>query len=430
MSFEKLKLNKQIVTACQEAGFVTPKTVQEKCVNRFGGGQDWVVIAPEGAGKTTSYIMSIIMQLKYAFEDAPRALVFCLNKELVQRTVEQFELLAKNTDLRIASLVPGGGNQEQRDELFGGVDIVVGTPDRVSSIYYNSGLNLNKIKILVLDDAELLIKQGFQAQIYAMSEAIPKCQKLVFSEVYHDKLDKLVKANLLPQGVIEVTQEVEQTVEVVEQGLYNVLNYKTKLNLLNNLLGDRVGQKTVVFCNTKLTAGQLFTSVSKRLPGQIAMLNPLFYNQQGIDSLEDFYEIEELSVVLVDNEDSAVADLDFGNIPNMLHFDVPVDFSVLLNRIQRTSKTLPDQVGEVFSTDIELSVLKKMENEYGVTFRTEELPMDLVVQENRKRKLDEETLADTGAFKPKASPKKDNLGTKQKIKLFGKARKKRGKHDI
>jgi len=425
MSFDSLKLNKQIVSACKEAGFMNPKDVQSKCINRFEGGQDWVVQGPEGCGKTTTYILSIIMRLKYAFEEAPRAVVLVHSKDKITEVLNQFELLTKNTDLRVIGLYSGSGMQDQRDDIFDGVDVVVGTPDRVNTIYLQSGLNLSQVKLFVLDDADLLIKQGYQGAIYRLVEGLPKCQKLAFTEVYHDKLDKLLSANMNSQGTIEIKPNVESQIKFKDQSVYNVLNYKTKLNLLNHICQYEQNEKLVIFCQTRLTAGQLYNSVSKRIPSQVAMLKALFYNQHSVETLEQFLENPELTVLIHSNED----DLDLSQyfaLPEVIHFDVPEDLGILVSR-GVLNELNEDQNSRIFATDLELGLLKKIENQQGVQFEMLDNPIGMITENNRKRKPKEETDELEDKQEVKKEPKK-NLNTKDKIKLFGKARKKRGKH--
>lgn len=426
MSLESLKLNKQLLTGCQEAGFINPKEVQEKCLNRFDGGQDWVVVGPEGCGKTTTYCLSILKRLKYAKGQSPRALVLVPNKEKVYEVMDCFDLVGKNIDLRYAAIYPGTSMQDQRDDLFDGIDVVIGTPDRVTTIYSQSGLSVGDMRILVIDDAEQMIKQGFQAQIYRMVEALPKCQKLSFSEVYHDKLDKLIQANFNSQGTIEIKAEVERSNDLFPQGLYNVLNYKTKLNLLNLVAQADDYEKLVVFSQTRLTAGQLYTSVSKRLPGSVAMLKPLFYNQQGVEYVEEFLENPELKILFVANEDGA-DEVNTAMVPYFIHFDVPEDLSVIINRTSFKDGMVTFPRAEIFATDIELALIKKLENQHGAMIEILDAPLGLVIDNNRKRKPKE---VESKVVVLPEKETKVNMGSKDKIKKFGKVRKKRGKHDL
>lgn len=429
MSLDSLKLNKQIINAMNEAGYLETKPVQELCVNRFAGGQDWIVVGPEKCGKTSTYAVSIIMKLKYAFEAAPRALILVANREKVEETVDLFEQLAKNTDLRVLGLYPGSGMQEQRDDLFAGTDIVIGTPDRISTIYINSGLNINKVQVFVIDDAEAIIKQGFQNQITRLADCLPKCQRLCFSLVYHDKLEKLTNQIMRSQGVIEIEPEIKHSGEIHIPEYYSVINYKTKLNLLNLLIDRLELPKLIVFCNTRLTAGQLYSTVMKRQSGKVAMFKPTFFSQKGVSGIQEFLESETLGILIISNEDGFDGEL--YNLPTILHFDIPENDELIKSRIKRENEEAENQHFILFVTDIEMIIIKKIEHDFSVIFDKMDLPFGLVVENNRKRKTDDKgfDIGENGAFHEKkaSNAKTVNLGIKDKIKLYGKARKKGNK---
>ncbi len=426
MSLETLKLNKQIISAMKEAGYLETKPVQEACVNRFAGGQDWIVVGPEDCGKTSAYVLSTIMKLKYAFENAPRALIMAANREKVEETVALFEQMAKYTDLRVLALYPGGGMQDQRDDLFAGIDIVVGTPDRISTIYINSGLNINKVQLFIIDDAEEIIKQGFQNIIIRLADCMPKCQKLAFSLVYHEKLEKLTSQMMTGQEVIEIAPELQYSGEYHIPEYYSVLNYKTKLNLLNLLVDREQFPKIVIFCNTRVTAGQLYNSISKRQVGQVGMMNPLYYNHNKVASIADFMANDSLTVLVLCSEDELEENL--YDLPVVLQFDIPENDELLKTRLKKESEDSTNQLFILLVTDIELIIVKKLENELGFFFERQDLPIGLVVENNRNRKPDEEPeFSEIGsAFHKKkpANAKTVNLGIKDKIKLYGKAYKK------
>src|ERR1700733_902918 len=110
---EKLKLNKQLVRSVTEAGYFTPKEVQTKTLSRIIGGQDIITIAPEGSGKTTAYILGVLMRLKYGFEEAPRALILVPDKEKVLEVIEQIALINQNATIRIVGLYAPAGIESQ-----------------------------------------------------------------------------------------------------------------------------------------------------------------------------------------------------------------------------------------------------------------------------------------------------------------------------
>jgi ATP-dependent RNA helicase RhlE len=148
--------------------------------------------------------MSTINKLKNAFEDAPRALVLLENKDKTIAMKKQFELLANNTDLRAECAFDEGKINEQNEAIYSGTDIVFGTPKRVLEIYFNKNLNLNKIKLFVIDDAEMMIKNSWQGQIDRLGLSLPKCQHLIFTTQLDEKIMKLIHKFIVAPQIVEV----------------------------------------------------------------------------------------------------------------------------------------------------------------------------------------------------------------------------------
>lgn len=189
---DKLKLSKQLVRVATENGFSHPKEIQLKTLARIAGGQDLIAVGPEGCGKTTTYVLAVLNRIKQGFGDAPRVLILVESKEKVIAVTEQFALFNPAKTRQIVGLYPAPGIEAQMDALADGADIVVATPDRARAIYLKLGLNLNKVEMLVIDDADLIIKQGMQLPVAELANSITKAQHLVFTEVMHDKLMKMI----------------------------------------------------------------------------------------------------------------------------------------------------------------------------------------------------------------------------------------------
>ena len=297
---EKLKLSKPLVRSMTDAGYLGPKDIQLKTMSRILGAQDIIAIAPEGSGKTSTYVLASLMRLKYGFEEAPRALVLVPDKDHVLAVIERYELLNKNKTIRIVGLFPEGGMEAQMNALADGADIVVATPDRARAIYLKLGLNLNKIMMFIVDDAAEIVKRGMQLPVAELARSIVKCQHLIFTDVFHDKLNLLTSQFMNNETTIEVDNLGDQKLATIDQILYKVPDFKTKINLLNLLLKDKdVFNKVLVFVNTRLTAEKIFKSLFKYLDKELAIYKPLFFDHPGFDRMEDFKESEDTRILLV-----------------------------------------------------------------------------------------------------------------------------------
>ncbi|MBB6500181.1 DEAD/DEAH box helicase [Pedobacter cryoconitis] len=427
MSLDKLKLSKPLITAMTDAGYLTPKEIQAKTMSRILGGQDILAVGPEGSGKTTTYILGVLMRLKYTKDDAPKVLILVADKDRAIAVIDQFISLSKNRDLNIVGLYGTGGVEAEVNELVLGIDIVVATPTRARAIYLKLGLNLSKLQTFIVDDAELIIQQGMQLPVCELARSAGKCQHLVFTEVIHEKLTKMTDQFLNFPTVIEVEDFGDTQAETVSQVLYQVPNYKTKLNLLRNLLrDDEVFNKAVVFVNSRLTAQKVAKSIESTKEMEFSMFRPLHFDENGFDNFEDFKESAEARVLVVANQNEGP--LDLSGIPFIFHFEVPEEKETFLSRIIKDKESQEEVVAITFATDMELVQVKKIEQSIGKKLELMELPEEILIEKtlkpkgfdkNRVVKEKNEEPAGGGAFheKKESNAKNYNYGIGQKAKM-------------
>jgi len=198
------KLNKQLNAAITELGITEPNTLQSSVLSKINSGADLYITSAEKTGKTSTVLISLIHNLKYAFEDAPRALIIVSDKEKALETLEQFKQLAKNTDLRCVPVFEEAPLLKHFEDVYYGADIVVGTAKRVMDIYFKYNLNINKLKHFVIDDAENIVKNNLQGHIDRLTESLPKCQRIVITSTVNPKVEKLSDKFLKNPHIIEI----------------------------------------------------------------------------------------------------------------------------------------------------------------------------------------------------------------------------------
>ncbi|MCX2479979.1 DEAD/DEAH box helicase [Pedobacter sp. MC2016-15] len=427
MSLDKLKLSKSLVTAMTDAGYLTPKEIQAKTMSRILGGQDVLAVGPEGSGKTTTYILGVLMRLKYTKDDAPKVLILVADKDRAIAVIDQFVSLSKNRDLNIVGLYGTGGVEAEINELVLGIDIVVATPPRARAIYLKLGLNLSKLQTFIVDDAELIIKQGMQLPVCELARSAGKCQHLVFTEVVHEKLTKMTDQFMNFPTTIEVEDFGDTKAETVSQVLYHLPNYKTKVNLLHHLLrDDEVFDKVVVFVNTRLAAQKLTKSIASSKEMEYSMLKPLHFDEDGFDDFEDFKQSPEARVLVVANEGEGALNLD--GLPFIFHFEVPEEKETFLSRIIKNKENPEEVVAITFATDMELVQVKKIEQSIGQKMEISDLPEELLIEKQTKAKAQDKNRvvktktdepAGGGAYheKKESNTKNYNYGIGQKAKM-------------
>ncbi|MFW0715514.1 DEAD/DEAH box helicase [Pedobacter sp. N23S346] len=423
MSLDKLKLSKPLVSAMTDAGFLTPKEIQAKTMSRILGGQDMIAVGPEGSGKTTTYVLATLMKLKYAFEEAPRALILVPDAEHVDHVLEQFKLLNRNKTFRILGIDSRGAVDTQMNEITDGCDIIVAVPDRARALYLKLALNTNKIQLFIVDNAELIVKKGLQLPVVELANSAYKSQHIIFTEVMHEKLNLMISPFMKESTTtIEVDEIGEQQAEVYQQMLYQVPNFRTKLNLLTLLMNDtEFFDKAVVFVNTRLTAQTVYKNFNHTNDEEYCIYRSLFFDDKGYDDIEDFKSNSKSRVLIVANEN--LGELDIHGIPFIIHLELPEQKETLIQRIVKQDDE--EVVAITFSTDIELIEVKKIEQAIGQRMELMELPEDLKIVDptakpKKKKGGEEEDQSERGAafHEKKASNLKNynySAGTKAKM---------------
>lgn len=210
------KLDNQLIEILKEKGFTESTQLEQICIPRIKSGHDLMCIAPKGAGKTATIVVSILHKLKASLNDVPRAVIVVPNKDIALEMKAEFERLGEYTDLRVNTACDNEKIDDQKDKVYMGSDVVIGTAKRLNQLYSLYALNLSALKIFVIDDAESVIKSINYLQIDRLTESIPKSQKVVFAGELTEWLVRYSNEFMNIQEVIEI-EESEDEVEPSEE---------------------------------------------------------------------------------------------------------------------------------------------------------------------------------------------------------------------
>lgn len=390
-TLEKLKLSKQLLSSMTRNGYLSPTELQSILFPRLHGGQDIVAIGPDGAGKTTTCILAALNKINFTEEIAPRVLYLVPDIETGEKVLDQFHVLNRNRDLRFLGLFADGGSLDQQVlELTDGVDIIVATPDRARAAYLKLGLNLNKVLLFIVDDADVIIKKGLTLPTSELARGIKKSQFLVCSAVWHERLEKLYSDFIPMVNIIEVDDLGENQLDTVEQLLYHVPNFSTKLYLIHLLMTDKeVFDKVLIFVNTRFTAETVFKNLSKDFGEEVAVYKSAHFTENYFDELIDFKLSPKSRILIIANED--VEELTVSDFPCIVHFDIPEQEITYTQRVLSRTESQQDQLALTFCTDLELSLIRRLEQKQGKKMQLMELPEDLyIVKDKPKKNIEEE----------------------------------------
>ncbi|OOQ60925.1 DEAD/DEAH box helicase [Mucilaginibacter pedocola] len=378
--FEEFKFNRQILNAIADAGYTEPTPIQQKAMPPILNGQDVMGIAQTGTGKTAAYVLPLLMKLKYAQGENPRALIVSPTRELAMQIEENIKTFAVNTDLRVVVLYGGLGPKTQIEQINKGVDIIVATPGRFLDIYLAGHIVTKTLQVLVLDEADKMMDMGFMPQVNRILEVVPvKRQNLLFSATMSDKVHQL-SANFLEfPTVIEVTPQAT-TAETVDQQLYHVPNIKTKINLLKVLLDrDDDIKKLIVFCKTRAAAEDVYKFLERKYGEEgVKVLHANKGQNTRINSINSFKN-DEVKILVA--TDVASRGIDVSDVSHVINFDVPVVIEDYVHRIGRTGRAFNSGVAITFAIPSEEYYINKIQKLIRQTIPVHDIPEGVFIEE-------------------------------------------------
>ena len=378
-SFSDFKLNKQLLTAVEEAGFHTPTAIQRKAIPLILGGSDILGIAQTGTGKTAAYLLPLLMKVKFAQGTDPRALIMVPTRELAMQVAEHIRMFAKNTDLRFLAVYGGVGLKPQVEALAKGIDILVATPGRLMDLYLPGHLNLKDIRIFVLDEAERLLDMGFKHQIDRILEVVPrKRQNLLFTATWNDKIKQVSQNFLVSPTEIRIAPEIK-TAKTVSQVVYFVPNLRTKINLLEFLIEDPSFRKVIVFCKTKSTATNLSRYLTRKYGDEFVRV--VHGNKDQNTRLNSIKAFKEEQVRFLVTTDVAARGIDIEEVSHVINFDVPLVYEDYIHRIGRTGRAFRTGDSITFCAPNDEYHLKKIQKLIGQKIPVQIMPEHIEITE-------------------------------------------------
>jgi ATP-dependent RNA helicase RhlE len=379
-NFDDFKFNRQILNAIADAGYTEATPVQQKAIPPILNGQDVMGIAQTGTGKTAAYVLPIIMRLKYAQGENPRALIVAPTRELAMQIEENVKSLAAYTDLRVVTLYGGLGPKTQIEQVTKGVDIIVATPGRFMDIYLAGHVVTKQLQVLVLDEADKMMDMGFMPQINRILEVMPrKRQNLLFSATMSDKIHQLSANFLENPTVIEVTPQATPA-QTVNQRLYHVPNIKTKINLLKYLLDSTEDvKKLMVFCKTRSVAEDVYKFLARKFSeNEVKVLHANKGQNTRINSMNAFKNDE---VRILVSTDVAARGIDVNDVSHVINFDVPFVTEDYVHRIGRTGRALQSGEAITFCTPAEEYYIRKIEKLIRQSIPVSDVPSEVFIEE-------------------------------------------------
>nr|WP_315177189.1 DEAD/DEAH box helicase [uncultured Flavobacterium sp.] len=190
------KINEELQEALIENGLTEANAMQKETFSTMKSGSDCIVIAPKGSGKSTTIVLNVIQRLAGANEESPRALIIVEDKAKVLEMESLFEKYGKNSNLEVYGVHDKGDMEYDKNYISSGIDVLIGTPNKLSEMFTTAGYNVNRLKMFILDDADPILKLRHETKIMRISNSIVRTQRIIFSEQFTERIEVLAEKML------------------------------------------------------------------------------------------------------------------------------------------------------------------------------------------------------------------------------------------
>jgi ATP-dependent RNA helicase RhlE len=207
------KINENLQQALIENGLVEANEIQQETFSTIKSGADAVVVSQKGSGKSTTIIINVIQRMEKSVGESTRALIIVENKERVLEMEDMFMKYAKYHDLSILGVHDKGDIDYDKNIISLGLDVLIGTPNRVNAMFASAGFNISTVKMFVVDDADILFRNRMDAVIHRLSNSIDKTQRLFFTTDLTERVESLADKIMIEPLFFEMDEEEDEETE-------------------------------------------------------------------------------------------------------------------------------------------------------------------------------------------------------------------------
>jgi ATP-dependent RNA helicase RhlE len=361
MTFDELKLIRNIQQALTEEGYKNPTPIQEQAIPIILEGTDLVGCAQTGTGKTAAFAIPILNSLHHMVGSSKkvkhiRTLVVTPTRELALQIGESFDTYGKYTNIRQLTIFGGVNQVPQTDQLKRGVDILIATPGRLLDLHKQGFINLDHLHTLVLDEADQMLDMGFINDVKKIIKLTPdNRQTLLFSATMPVAIRELADSFLTKPKYVSVAP-ISSTAERVKQQIYFV-DKGDKRKLLYHLIRNENLDNVLVFTRTKHGADNVVKALKKN--GVEAGAIHGDKSQGARQRILDAFKNKEIPVLVA--TDIAARGIDIESLPYVINFDLPNIPETYVHRIGRTGRAGNEGIAMSFCGKDELPYLKDIE---------------------------------------------------------------------
>lgn len=364
MKFEQYDFAPEIKRNIEESGFRRPTDIQYKSIGPILHGDDVLAIAQTGTGKTAAFAIPVINMLhekKFSSRSTGiKCIVMVPTRELALQITEVFQAIAQHTRVKVLCLMGGVEQDPQIERLTQGVDIVVSTPGRLFDLVSQGHLDLGKIEILILDEADHMLDLGFIKDIEQLVKKLPrKRQTLFFSATINPYIKKVayslvtnpIRIQISPKD--PVARNIEHAVAFIEMD--------DKRFFLERLVNENPDSKILVFVRTKVRAERVHLAMEKLN----IKCETIHGDREQADRLQVMRRFKSGEFKILIATDVSARGIDIPNVDFVVNYDLPEKPANYVHRVGRTGRADKKGIAVSFCSTDERPLLQEIEDYIG-----------------------------------------------------------------
>lgn len=365
MKFNQYHIAPAIKKRLVEIGFKKPTDIQYKAIPSVLKGEDVLAIAQTGTGKTAAFVIPTLHLLlnkkNISLEDNHiRCIIMVPTRELAIQLSEVCSDIGCYTQLSVANLHGGISQIDQVSELEFGLDILVCTPGRLFDLKHQGYVNLSKVEILIIDEADKMLALGFYKDIQDVVKYLPrKHQTLFFSATINAEIKKLAYALVKNPVRIQLSPKDPISKNVTHQVMY--VNMDDKRFFLQRIINENENKKILVFVRTKVRAERVLKFLNSVNIEALTLHSDKSQDERF--AILDAFRNNECNILIA--TDISARGLDIPGIAIVVNYDVPEQSENYVHRIGRTGRAFEKGTAITFCDAKEKDLIKEIENYIG-----------------------------------------------------------------
>ncbi|WP_346817679.1 ATP-dependent RNA helicase DbpA [Bacillus paramobilis] len=365
-SFSNYALSKEVRRALTGLGYEHPTEVQGEVIPVALQKKDLVVKSQTGSGKTASFGIPLCEMVEWE-ENKPQALVLTPTRELAVQVKEDITNIGRFKRIKAAAIYGKSPFARQKLELKQKTHIVVGTPGRVLDHIEKGTLSLERLKYLVIDEADEMLNMGFIDQVEAIIDELPtKRMTMLFSATLPKDVENLSRTYMNAPTHIEI-KAAGITTDKIEHTLFEVRE-EEKLSLLKDITMIENPDSCIIFCRTQENVDHVYRQL-KRVNYPCDKIHGGMVQEDRFEVMDDFRKGKFRYLVATD---VAARGIDIDNITHVINYDIPLEKESYVHRTGRTGRAGNSGKAITFITPYENRFLEEIEEYIGF-----EIPKEL-----------------------------------------------------